>query len=136
MLRQAPGVLSFTVQHNNQPFLFAGCTCLASSSHRDGSGEEGAAGPGPSPPHGPHPATPWAGASAAAATQPTLKQQAQSSNQEVYDRLIEVFQQKTPEEWRKLIAFSKQWPSLVQGVLDRWDSGGEGGGGEAALRAM
>lgn len=37
----------------------------------------------------------------------------------MYDRLIEVFQQKTPEEWRKLIAFSKQWPSLVQGVLDR-----------------
>ncbi len=57
--------------------------------------------------------------SAASLAGTTLKQEAQASNQEVYDKLIDVFQQKTPEEWRKLIAFSRQWPSLAQGVLDR-----------------
>lgn len=57
--------------------------------------------------------------------QPTLKQQAAASNQEVYDRLIEAFEQRSPEEWRKLIAFSKQWPMLAQGVLDRCGTAGQ-----------
>jgi hypothetical protein len=49
----------------------------------------------------------------------SLREEARQSNQEVYDKLIDVFMQKTPEEWRKLIAFSKQWPSLADGVLKR-----------------
>ncbi len=50
----------------------------------------------------------------------SLKQEAVQSNREVSDKLIDVFQQKKPAEWRKLIAYSKQWPVLAQGVLDRW----------------
>lgn len=50
----------------------------------------------------------------------SLKQEAVQSNREVSDKLIEVFRQKKPAEWRKLIAYSKQWPVLAQGVLDRW----------------
>ncbi|KAI7846439.1 hypothetical protein COHA_000050 [Chlorella ohadii] len=49
----------------------------------------------------------------------SLKQEAVQSNREVSDKLIDVFQQKKPAEWRKLIAYSKQWPLLAQGVLDR-----------------
>ncbi|KAL4430000.1 hypothetical protein ABPG77_004370 [Micractinium sp. CCAP 211/92] len=55
----------------------------------------------------------------AAQPAPTLKEQAAASNREVSDKLIEVFQSKKPAEWRKLIAYSRQWPMLAQGVLDR-----------------
>ncbi|KAL0030421.1 hypothetical protein WJX79_003849 [Trebouxia sp. C0005] len=37
----------------------------------------------------------------------------------VLDKLIAVFSAKTPTEWRKLIAHSKQWPQLAGGVLSR-----------------
>lgn len=37
----------------------------------------------------------------------------------MYDKLIEVFQSKKAAEWRKLIAYSRQWHMLAQGVLDR-----------------
>lgn len=37
----------------------------------------------------------------------------------VLDKLISVFATKTPKEWRKLIAHSKQWPLLAGGVLQR-----------------
>ena len=58
-------------------------------------------------------------ASQEAAAAPTLKEQAAASNREVYDKLIEVFRSKKPADWRKLIAYSKQWPSLAPGVLAR-----------------
>jgi hypothetical protein len=35
------------------------------------------------------------------------------TNFDVADKLIGVFSGKTPEEWRKLIAFSKHWPTLA-----------------------
>lgn len=41
------------------------------------------------------------------------------SNREVSDKLIEVFLAKKPADWRKLIAYSKQWTMLAQGVFDR-----------------
>lgn len=40
-------------------------------------------------------------------------------NNAVLDKLIVVFSAKTPTEWRKLIAHSKQWPQLAGGVLSR-----------------
>ena len=43
----------------------------------------------------------------------TLKQEAQQDRAAVADKLIAVFADKAPAEWRKLIAFSKQWPSLA-----------------------
>lgn len=39
----------------------------------------------------------------------------------VLDKLISVFAAKTPKEWRKLIAHSKQWPDLAGGVLQRYN---------------
>lgn len=50
----------------------------------------------------------------------TLKQQAVASNNEVSDKLIAVFQEKQLSEWRKLIAYSKQWPMLAPGLMARW----------------
>jgi hypothetical protein len=50
----------------------------------------------------------------------SLKQEAAASNQEVCDKLVDVFSTKDPADWRKLIAYSKQWPVLAQGVFDRW----------------
>lgn len=61
---------------------------------------------------------PGAGA-APAAGGATLKEEAAASNQEVCDKLVDVFRSKEPADWRKLIAYSKQWPVLAQGVFDR-----------------
>lgn len=35
------------------------------------------------------------------------------SQESVADKLIDLFATKTPDEWRKLIAFSKQWSTLA-----------------------
>jgi hypothetical protein len=51
----------------------------------------------------------------------SLRSEAQQSNQEVYDRLIDVFMSRSSEEWRKLIAHSSQWPTLAEGVLARME---------------
>ncbi|KAL4537879.1 hypothetical protein Ndes2526B_g04259 [Nannochloris sp. 'desiccata'] len=51
----------------------------------------------------------------------SLRSEAQQSNQEVYDRLIDVFMSRSSEEWRKLIAHSSQWPILSEGVLIRME---------------
>lgn len=61
----------------------------------------------------------------------SLKQEAVQSNREVSDKLIDVFQQKKPAEWRKLIAYSRQWPVLAQGVFDR--RGGRCAEGDAVV---
>lgn len=42
----------------------------------------------------------------------TLREEVQQDRAEVCDKLIKVFQAKPPDEWRKLIAVSKQWPLL------------------------
>ena len=42
----------------------------------------------------------------------TLKEEVQQDRAEVCDKLIKVFLAKSPDEWRKLIAVSKQWPLL------------------------
>jgi hypothetical protein len=39
--------------------------------------------------------------------------------QEIYDRLIKIFQERPRDDWKKLIVFSKQWSQHKQGVLDR-----------------
>eukprot|EP00879_Flechtneria_rotunda_P007889 GHRR01008266.1.p1 GENE.GHRR01008266.1~~GHRR01008266.1.p1 ORF type:complete len:411 (+),score=155.79 GHRR01008266.1:362-1594(+) len=39
--------------------------------------------------------------------------------QEIYDKLIKIFQERPRDDWKKLIVFSKQWPQHRQGVLDR-----------------
>jgi len=49
----------------------------------------------------------------------TLKEEATTSNHEVYDKLIAIFEQKRPEDWRRMIAGSKQWPTLEKGLLQR-----------------
>jgi hypothetical protein len=50
----------------------------------------------------------------------SLKKEAQESNRAVYDTLIDVFQKKNrPEDWKKLIVYSTQWPQLAPGVFDR-----------------
>jgi hypothetical protein len=51
----------------------------------------------------------------------SLRSEAQQSNQEVYDRLIDVFMSRSSEDWRKLIAHSSQWPILSKGVLKRME---------------
>ena len=38
---------------------------------------------------------------------------------EIYDRLIQIFQQRPRDDWKKLIVFSKQWSQHQQGVFDR-----------------
>lgn len=43
----------------------------------------------------------------------TLKEEAVRDRRAVADKLIGVFADKAPPEWRKLIAFSKQWPMLA-----------------------
>ena len=53
----------------------------------------------------------------------SLKKEAQRSNQEVYDKLIDVFYKKksSPDDWKKLIVYSAQWPTLAPGVFARLD---------------
>jgi hypothetical protein len=53
----------------------------------------------------------------------SLKQEARQSNQEVYDKLIDVFLKKksSPDDWKKLIVYSLQWPTLAPGVFARID---------------
>lgn len=41
------------------------------------------------------------------------RSQEKQAEQSVADKLIAVFASKSPAEWRKLIAFSKQWPTLA-----------------------
>lgn len=41
------------------------------------------------------------------------KQEAQAEGDAIADKLIAVFEQRSGQEWRKLLAFSKQWPSLA-----------------------
>ena len=41
------------------------------------------------------------------------RSQEREAEQSVADKLIAVFASKSPAEWRKLIAFSKQWPTLA-----------------------
>eukprot|EP00884_Botryococcus_braunii_P001959 jgi/Botrbrau1/11764/Bobra.0195s0089.1 len=51
----------------------------------------------------------------------SFKQQAVADRTAIADKLIAVFEQRSTEEWRKLIAFSKQWPALADGVFDRME---------------
>ncbi|KAK9902256.1 hypothetical protein WJX75_009762 [Coccomyxa subellipsoidea] len=48
-----------------------------------------------------------------------IRSQERQAEQSVADKLISVFANKTPTEWRKLIAFSKQWPTLADSVFER-----------------
>lgn len=50
-------------------------------------------------------------------------QLSQAQYQEIYDRLIKIFQERPREDWKRLIVFSKQWPQHKQGVFDRWGWG-------------
>ena len=52
-----------------------------------------------------------ASTSDATASEPVLTRK--QSQEGVADKLIDLFATKTPDEWRKLIAFSKQWSSLA-----------------------
>eukprot|EP00198_Chlamydomonas_reinhardtii_P005913 XP_001695249.1 predicted protein [Chlamydomonas reinhardtii] len=38
---------------------------------------------------------------------------------EIYDRLIDIFQTRPRDDWKKLIVFSKQWDEHATGVFDR-----------------
>ena len=49
----------------------------------------------------------------------SIKKQAQKEKAAVEDKLIAAFQSKPKGEWRKLLAFSKRWPSLADGVFKR-----------------
>jgi hypothetical protein len=50
----------------------------------------------------------------------SVKKQALKDQIEIYDRLISAFQAKPRPEWKKLIAFSKKWPELANGVFGRF----------------
>ena len=52
-----------------------------------------------------------ASTSAATASEPVLTRK--QGQEGVADKLIDLFATKSPDEWRKLIAFSKQWSSLA-----------------------
>lgn len=52
-----------------------------------------------------------ASTSDASASEPILTRK--QSQEAVADKLIDLFATKTPAEWRKLVAFSKQWASLA-----------------------
>ncbi len=43
----------------------------------------------------------------------------QAQYEEIYDRLIDVFQSRPRDDWKKLIVLSKQWAEHRAGVLDR-----------------
>lgn len=87
-----------------------------------GSTSNGAVAAGSSNSNGETQATPKrGGAGPAAPGSATLRTAAEASNNEVYDKLILVFGERDSSEWRKLIAFSKQWPNLAQGVFKRID---------------
>lgn len=43
------------------------------------------------------------------------------ANRDVFDKLIALFRDRSREENRKLIAYSKQWPTLAEGVFYRLD---------------
>lgn len=83
--------------------------------------EGGPNGPDPSPPPPPPPGS--------------LREEARRSNEEVYDRLADVFTERKPEEWRKLIAYSKQWPLLAEGVLGRLEERAAAAADEEVQRA-
>lgn len=53
----------------------------------------------------------YASTSAATTSEPVLTRK--QSQESVADKLIDLFATKSPGEWRKLIAFSKQWSSLA-----------------------
>lgn len=48
-----------------------------------------------------------------------MKKQAQKEQIAVCDKLIKAFQSKPQNEWRTLIAYSKQWPTLADKVFSR-----------------
>ena len=48
-----------------------------------------------------------------------MKKLALQEKVQVADKLIKAFQSKPQSDWRKLIAFSKQWPQLADSVFAR-----------------
>ena len=48
-----------------------------------------------------------------------MKKLAKKEQLKVADKLIKAFQSKPQSDWRKLIAFSKQWPQLADSVFSR-----------------
>ena len=52
-------------------------------------------------------------------TLPPLPPEAKRQRIAVCDKLINVFSSRKMEDWRKLIAYSRQWPSLADSVLAR-----------------
>eukprot|EP00892_Ulva_mutabilis_P005879 jgi/Ulvmu1/3663/UM017_0077.1 len=51
----------------------------------------------------------------------SVKKFAKKEQLKVADKLIKAFQKKQQSDWRKLIAFSKQWPQLADSVFARTD---------------
>lgn len=56
----------------------------------------------------------------------SLKKEAKQNNEQVFDRLIEVFQGKRVEDWKKLIVYSSRWNSLAPGVFSRIEERADG----------
>jgi hypothetical protein len=50
----------------------------------------------------------------------SVKKQALKDQVEIHDKLIGAFQSKPRPEWKKLLAFSKKWPELADGVFGRF----------------
>lgn len=49
-----------------------------------------------------------------------MKKLAQKERIKISEKLIKAFQAKPQSDWRKLIAFSKQWPQLADSVFARY----------------
>lgn len=50
----------------------------------------------------------------------SVRKLAKKEQIKVADKLIKAFQSKPQSDWRKLIAFSKQWPQLADSVFARY----------------
>mmetsp|Transcript_47316 Transcript_47316/g.120752 ORF Transcript_47316/g.120752 Transcript_47316/m.120752 type:complete len:419 (-) Transcript_47316:13-1269(-) len=64
-------------------------------------------------------AGPEAGAPAGGVAQTARQRAWLEANEGVFDKLIDLFREKSRDENRKLIAYSQQWPSLAEGVFYR-----------------
>ncbi|GFR51166.1 hypothetical protein Agub_g13524, partial [Astrephomene gubernaculifera] len=109
------------------------CVAAASSSSSSSSSSAAAAAAAAAAPSSSSPSPPSGSTSSSSSSAPTTggvstdelvspRAEAQLSRaqyQAIYDRLIDIFQTRPREDWKKLIVFSKQWEQHAGGVFDR-----------------
>jgi len=107
-------------QQHKHPETSSSSSSSSSSNSSEASKTSSSATPGSTPAGGTDNSAHLAGIADAPPVSPkTEAQLSQAQYQEIYDRLIKIFQDRPREDWKRLIVFSKQWPQHKQGVLDR-----------------